>query len=57
MTTKGIKMQDDAAMKSMLHRIVATLNSNGDDIRRAAESNARVVILATDRWWPERGVG
>jgi len=25
MTTKGIKVQDDAAMKAMLHRIVAML--------------------------------
>lgn len=38
MTTKGIKVQDDAAMKAMLHRIVAMLTRMAIKFDGVAES-------------------
>jgi len=39
-TTKGIKLQDDAAMKAMLHRIVAMLTRMAMKFDGVAESSA-----------------
>jgi len=39
-TTKGIKVQDDAAMKAMLHRIVAMLTRMAMKFDGVAESSA-----------------
>ena len=39
LTTKGIKVQDDAAMKAMLHRIVAMLSRMAIKFDGVAESS------------------